>query len=370
MEEMLIGVTDRTIPIFIPDPASTTGAGKTGLVAANLTVTYTRYETDNDVVHNDVTSSMNDLSALTDAHNDWGWKEVSSTLSKGQYRLDVADACFATGAWYVVIQVTITSGTAAATLKQFRLVSVNALDGVRGGMTALPNAAADAAGGLPISDAGGLDLDSKLANTNEITVARMGALTDWINGGRLDLILDAILSDTNAILVDTGTTLDARIPAALVGGRMDSNVQAMADAVISAAKFAAGAIDAAAINADAIGAAEFAQGAADKVWSTAARTLTAAGTAFAVKKNTALAKFMFKMVDSSDHVTPKTGLTITAERSIDGAAFGACANSATEISAGWYYIDLAAADLNGNVIALKFTATGADQRDILIATQS
>jgi len=52
--------------------------------------------------------------------------------------------------------------------------------------------AADGVGGLPISDAGGLDLDTKLANTNEITVARMGALTDWINGGRLDLRLDAI----------------------------------------------------------------------------------------------------------------------------------------------------------------------------------
>ena len=30
-------------------------------------------------------------------------------------------------------------------------------------MTALPNAVADAAGGLPISDAGGLDLDSEFA---------------------------------------------------------------------------------------------------------------------------------------------------------------------------------------------------------------
>jgi len=65
-------------------------------------------------------------------------------------------------------------------------------DGVRAGLTALPNAAADAAGGLPISDAGGLDIDAKLANTNEVTAARMGALTDWINGGRLDVILDAI----------------------------------------------------------------------------------------------------------------------------------------------------------------------------------
>jgi hypothetical protein len=38
----------------------------------------------------------------------------------------------------------------------------------------------------------------------------------------------AIKADTAAILVDTGTTLDARIPAALVGGRMDSSLGAIA----------------------------------------------------------------------------------------------------------------------------------------------
>lgn len=63
----------------------------------------------------------------------------------------------------------------------------------------LPNAAADAAGGLPISDAGGLDMDAILADTNELQ-------TDWVNGGRLDLIIDAILTDT-------GTTLPATLAA-------------------------------------------------------------------------------------------------------------------------------------------------------------
>lgn len=125
--------------------------------------------------------------------------------------------------------------------------------------TALPNAAADAAGGLPISDAGGLDLDAKLANTNEVTVARMGALTDWINGGRLDLILDDIL-------LDTGTTLQAevdgiqadtediqsRLPAALVSGRIDASVGAMAANTLTAAAVATGAIDADALAADAV----------------------------------------------------------------------------------------------------------------------
>lgn len=122
MEEIVIGTTDRTILVFIPDPASTTGAGKTGLVAADLTVTYTRVETDNDVVHTDVTGSLNDLASLTAAHNDWGVLEVSPTLSKGLYRFDLADALFASGAWYAVVQVTITTGTAAATPKAFQLV--------------------------------------------------------------------------------------------------------------------------------------------------------------------------------------------------------------------------------------------------------
>lgn len=40
----------------------------------------------------------------------------------------------------------------------------NPFDGVRGGLTALPNANADAAGGLIISDAGGLDADAMAAN--------------------------------------------------------------------------------------------------------------------------------------------------------------------------------------------------------------
>ena len=62
--------------------------------------------------------------------------------------------------------------------------------------TAVPAAAADAAGGLVISDAGGLDADAQR-------------------------------SDVAAILVDTGTTLDGRIPAALVGGRMDANMGAI-----------------------------------------------------------------------------------------------------------------------------------------------
>jgi hypothetical protein len=87
------------------------------------------------------------------------------------------------------------------------------------------------------------------------------------------------------------------------------------------------------------------------------------------KKNTALSNFPFYLVLSSDHVTPATGKTVSAYRSIDGGAFAACTNSPTEISNGFYKIDLSAADMNGDTISLRFSATGADQRPAIILTQ-
>jgi hypothetical protein len=87
-----------------------------------------------------------------------------------------------------------------------------------------------------------------------------------------------------------------------------------------------------------------------------------------LKQNQALAGFQFLMTDSTNH-NPLTGATITATRSLNGAAFSATANSATEISNGWYTINLAATDLNAKTVALRFTATGADDRDIQLITQ-
>lgn len=81
--------------------------------------------------------------------------------------------------------------------------------------TALPAAAADAAGGLPISDAGGLDLDAILADTNEL----QGNQGNWAT------------ATTVAVSDKTGFSL--------------------ANGSIAAATFAAGAVDASALAADA-----------------------------------------------------------------------------------------------------------------------
>jgi len=111
----------------------------------------------------------------------------------------------------------------------------------------------------------GADVATILVDTNELQ-------TDWTDGGRLDLIQDIIAADTttdipaliataqadldiitgasgvnlltatqasiDAIEVDTGTTLDGRIPAALIGGRMDSDVEAINASTTAAVQLA------------------------------------------------------------------------------------------------------------------------------------
>lgn len=89
-----------------------------------------------------------------------------------------------------------------------------------------------------------------------------------------------------------------------------------------------------------------------------------------IKKNTSLANFMFLMLDSADHITPKTGLTITSQVSIDGGGFGTTANSAIEIGSGIYKINLANTDTNGTTLMFKFSSAGADTRYMEIITQA
>lgn len=88
-----------------------------------------------------------------------------------------------------------------------------------------------------------------------------------------------------------------------------------------------------------------------------------------IRKNQAIANFPFLMTDSTNH-NPATGLTVTATRSLDGAAFasGTIANM-TEVGSGVYQCDLGAGDLNADTVALRFTASGADDLVITLVTE-
>ncbi len=87
------------------------------------------------------------------------------------------------------------------------------------------------------------------------------------------------------------------------------------------------------------------------------------------EKNVALSNIPVFMVDSTDHVTPKTGLTLTVTRSLDSAAFGAATGTTAEVSSGMYQLDASQADMNADVITFRITATGADDRLITFFTR-
>ena len=186
------GSTNVSVPFYFVDDVGGTAPGEptTGLLFSDI-------ETGGSASYQRQGAARVDFTLVTQtaagAHTDGGFVLIDDTEMPGVYRCDIPDAAVASGVDFVIIylRAAAANNTITRPLK-IDLTSVDLRDSVRGGMTALPNAAADAAGGLPISDAGGLDLDTKLANTNEVTVARMGALTDWIDGGRLDLLLDAI----------------------------------------------------------------------------------------------------------------------------------------------------------------------------------
>ncbi|TXH47461.1 MAG: hypothetical protein E6Q97_27120 [Desulfurellales bacterium] len=85
-------------------------------------------------------------------------------------------------------------------------------------------------------------------------------------------------------------------------------------------------------------------------------------------KNVGYDNFMFPMFDSSTK-SPKTGLSVTAERAIDGNPFSPCSNAVAELGSGVYRISLSASDMNGDKIMFRFTATGADDQLIEVFTQ-
>ena len=80
--------------------------------------------------------------------------------------------------------------------------------------------------------------------------------------------------------------------------------------------------------------------------------------------------YVVKMVDATDLSTPETGLTVSMTRSLDGAAFGAATGTVTEISTGHYKVVASAADMNGNVVTHRFTATGAADLSVVYKTVS
>ena len=138
--------TSRLEHVFILDSASTTGAGKTGLTNASVTMYYFRSA---DTTATSVTLSAGTLGTWSTG----GFKEVDATNMPGLYEVGMPNAVFAATFNHSVVMI---KGTGIApVVLEYNLVSYDPLDTVRLGLTALPNVAQSTSGALSTGNATG-----------------------------------------------------------------------------------------------------------------------------------------------------------------------------------------------------------------------
>ncbi len=89
-----------------------------------------------------------------------------------------------------------------------------------------------------------------------------------------------------------------------------------------------------------------------------------------VKQSTAYDLAVF-MTDAADHVSGKTGLTLTITASKAGGSFASISPTVTELSSGWYKVALTSShtDTLGD-LALHITGSGADPTDLLMQVRA
>ncbi len=220
--------TSKLVRVFIQDSSSTTGAGLTGLVynSSGLTAHY--------LPEGDATATAITLATMT--VGTWatgGFKEVDATNMPGVYEIGLPDAVIdatSEGSTLVMLK---GATNMAPVLLEIELDKIDYRDSVRAGLTALPNAAADAAGGLVISDAGGLDIDTMDSHistfaSSGVTASTVTDKTGYsISGSKttLDALNDVSTAEVNTE-VDTALSdigLDHLVSASVSGTDITDN---------------------------------------------------------------------------------------------------------------------------------------------------
>lgn len=183
--QILAGTTSKLIDIFAQDSSVATGAGLTGLVfnTASLTAYYYR----------EGAASAVSITLATMTLGTWatgGFIVVDGTNMPGAYQLGVPNAALAAGAKSALIMLKGATNLAPVVL-EIELLAIDNQDAVRGGLTALPNAAAGATNGLACLVAHGGTAQAGAAGT--ITLAAGASATN-----------DLYKGDEVAILAATG----------------------------------------------------------------------------------------------------------------------------------------------------------------------
>lgn len=313
--DVVRGTTNRIFLIFIQDKTSTTGAGLSGLTNTAITAYYAR-DTDT------ASTAISVVSMTAGTYTSGGFLQIDGTNMPGWYWFCPPSGCFSASGTPHSCGINIQgTGNAAVCAMECQLTGWDNQDAVHGGMSALPNTACTTNASLITSGSG----------TDQLTVASGVASADAkkINAVSTSPVtaIHAVLGQANEIAVDgSGEVTFNNASIGSVTGNIGGNV----------------------------------------VGSVASVTNPVAVTSN-IKKNSA-SRLSFTMTDSTNHA-PDPGLTVAGQVSIDGAAFVPLTNAVSAIANGDYTVVLAAADTNGNTLIFRFTATGADDLNIMAFTQ-
>jgi len=160
------GQTSVMLPIFVRDTSSSTGAGLSGLTSgtSGLVGEYRRRGASS-------WSAITLTSATLGTYTSGGW--VADGSLAGAYEVGIPDAAIATAARWVAIRF-YGAANMAPVLIELELDAVNYQDGTRFGLSALPNANAEASGGL-ITRGTGTGQMSVLGGAVSASVSSMGS---------------------------------------------------------------------------------------------------------------------------------------------------------------------------------------------------
>jgi hypothetical protein len=399
------GSTSQILQVFIRDSSSTTGGGLTGLVynTASLTAYYHR--------DTDTTATAISLVTMTvGTFTSGGFKEIDATNMPGWYQLCLPNAVLASGAVSAAVHLKGATNMAPLPIEIDLNSQVNVAFWNDLATVALPLVPTTAGRTLDVSATGEAGIDWSNIGSPTTTVALTGTTVadtqkvdvntiktnPVVNAGTITFPANATIASTTNITAGTITTvtnltnaptngdLTATMKASVttaataatptvaavtgdvggnvygsIGGNLLGSIAGSVASVVGAVGSVTGNVGGN-VNGNIVGSVASV---------TAPVTLgTVNSSASNIKKNVSLAGFPFIMTNATTGV-PQTGLTITSEVSLNGGAFAATTNAATELSDGWYTIDLAAADVNGNTVALKFSAATANDTDITLITQ-
>lgn len=157
------GSTSRLEHVFILDSASTTGAGKTALTNASVTMHYFR---PGDSAPTSVTLSAGTLATWASG----GFVKVQDTDMPGLYEVGIPNGVFAAGANHAVVMI---KGTGIApVVLEYQLVAFDPDSGSNLGLAALPTATTGTAGAIITSGTGTAQLS---VSTGTVTTGAISA---------------------------------------------------------------------------------------------------------------------------------------------------------------------------------------------------